>query len=71
MSAEPANDDFPEDLAREILVFGDRDPKFGGQAAAYALAHRLALKGLKVRVEIPGRSGADWNDVLLETRRAA
>lgn len=61
----------PPDPAREILVFGDRDPKFGGQAAAYALAHRLALRGLKVRVEIPTRLGADWNDVLLETGRAA
>lgn len=61
----------PPDTAREIVVFGDRDPKFGGQAAAYALAHRLALRGLKVRVEIPARFGADWNDVLLDASRAA
>ncbi|KQO76444.1 toprim domain-containing protein [Methylobacterium sp. Leaf88] len=61
----------PPVTAREILIFGDRDPKFGGQAAAYALAHRLAQRGLKVRVEIPAGSGADWNDVLLEAGRAA
>ncbi len=61
----------PPDPAREVLVFGDRDLKFGGQAAAYALAHRLAVRGLKVRVELPARPGADWNDVLLEAGRAA
>lgn len=61
----------PPDGAREIVVFGDGDPKFGGQAAAYALAHRLSLKGLQVRVEIPARAGADWNDILLEKGRAA
>lgn len=57
--------------AREIIVFGDGDPKFGGQAASYALAHRLALKGLQVRVEISPRLGTDWNDILLETGCAA
>lgn len=53
---------------REITVFGDHDPKFGGQAAALALAHRLAVKGLEVRIEIPGfridpaQCGHDWAD---------
>lgn len=53
----------PPDDAREVIVFGDNDVKFGGQAAAYALAHRLAAGGLKVRVEIPPAAGCDWNDV--------
>lgn len=53
---------------REVTVFGDHDPKFGGQAAALALAHRLAVKGLEVRIEIPGfridpaQCGHDWAD---------
>jgi putative DNA primase/helicase len=58
----------PPDEVREVVVFGDHDLKFGGQAAAYSLAHRLACKGIKVRVEIPETVGDDWNDVLMKTR---
>lgn len=48
---------------REVFVFGDADAKFGGQAAAYALAHRLAARRhLHVAVHIPGRLGLDWAD---------
>ena len=39
-----------------------------GQAAAYALAHRLKGKGLNVTVEIPVRTDTDWNDVWRERR---
>lgn len=47
----------------EIVVFGDNDPKFGGQSAAYALAHRLAARQrLSVAVEIPQLAGKDWAD---------
>ncbi|MGA0595418.1 toprim domain-containing protein [Enterovirga sp. CN4-39] len=56
----------PPEAVREVIIFGDNDPKFGGQAAAHALAHRLAVRGRTVRVEIPDRAGFDWNDVLLE-----
>lgn len=54
----------PPEGCPEVAVFGDNDPKFGGQAAAWALAHRLAVKGIEVSVHIPDRTGADWNDVL-------
>jgi putative DNA primase/helicase len=55
----------PPDGVREVVVFGDNDPKFGGAAAAYTLAHRLAVRGLTASVEIPSAAGDDWNDVLL------
>jgi putative DNA primase/helicase len=55
----------PPPEAREVFVFGDNDKRFGGQASAYALAHRLAMKGINVRVELPSRTGMDWNDVLM------
>lgn len=48
---------------REVVIFGDNDPKFGGAAAAFALAHRLAVKGFAVDVRIPEQIGKDWADV--------
>lgn len=59
----------PPEGAREVVVFGDNDAKFGGHAAAYTLAHRLAVKNITVSVRIPDRSGTDWNDVLKNTSR--
>ena len=59
----------PPDVER-VVIFGDHDVKFGGQSAAYALAHRLTVKdGKKVRVAIPAEPG-DWNDVLKSDRVA-
>jgi putative DNA primase/helicase len=53
----------PPEAVREVAVFGDCDGKFGGQAAAYALAHKLAGRlGLKVDVRIPEATGKDWAD---------
>lgn len=51
----------PEAVKR-LLVFGDNDAKFGGQAAAYECAHRNAVKGVEVEVEIPAAKGTDWAD---------
>jgi putative DNA primase/helicase len=48
------------------VVFGDNDPNFVGQAAAYALARRVSTQNkIDTAVEIP-RSGKDWNDELFE-----
>lgn len=53
----------PPSGVKEVAVFGDCDAKFGGQAAAYALAHRLAGRlGLDVKVHIPRQMGRDWAD---------
>lgn len=53
----------PPPGCEEIVIFGDNDKKFGGQAAAYHLAHRLAAKHLPVgNVLIPQQPGEDWAD---------
>jgi putative DNA primase/helicase len=57
----------PPDDAVDIVIFGDNDPLFGGQSAAYTLAHRLAVGGNRVEVRIP--PAGDWNDELI--RRSA
>lgn len=47
----------------QVCIFGDNDPTFAGQAAAWHLAHRLAIKGIQVEVRIPENHG-DWNDLI-------
>jgi len=49
--------------ADEVVIFGDNDVKFAGQAAAFSLAHKLALKRHVVSVQIPTSPGEDWADV--------
>lgn len=60
--------------ADEVIIFADNDDRFGGQAAAYALAHRIktqkATRDLDVKVMLPKLAGTDWNDELLGHRRA-
>jgi putative DNA primase/helicase len=51
----------PEGL-RRLIVFGDNDENFTGQTAAYSLANRLSLKGIKTEVRIPSKTGTDWAD---------
>jgi putative DNA primase/helicase len=53
----------PPITARNIIVFGDNDANCTGQAAAWSLAHRLNIEGLRAEVRIPDLEG-DWNDVL-------
>jgi putative DNA primase/helicase len=53
-----------------LIIFGDRDNSFAGQAAAYALAQRAVAAGIKVTVELPDLVG-DWNDVLMSMQKGA
>ena len=50
-----------------VVVFGDHDANFAGQAAAYRAAHRLALRGTEVEARIPPTVG-DWLDELNRRR---
>jgi putative DNA primase/helicase len=52
----------PPDGVGRVVVFGDNDASFTGQAASYALAKRLKREGYEVDVRIPERTGADWAD---------
>lgn len=55
--------DPPEGITK-IVIFGDSDPNFCGQQAAYSLANRLYSKDFLVTVEFP-EIGKDWNDFLI------
>lgn len=48
----------------ELSIFGDADCKFGGQAASFALAHRVscARSPIACTVHIPEALGTDWAD---------
>ena len=60
---------YPPEGVDTVTIFGDNDAKYGGQKAAYALAHKLAMKGFTVNVRIPPDAGMDWNDVLFHIER--
>lgn len=61
----------PPENCDEVAIFGDSDPKYGGQAAAYRLAHKLAVKDVAVTIHLPPNLGEDWADVWANRRRAA
>ena len=53
----------PPPEARRIIIFGDNDANYVGQASEYALARRLRSDERVVEVQIPAEAGSDWNDV--------
>ena len=61
MNSNGLQDFIPPAGVESVVVFGDNDASFTGQAAAYALAKKLVLSGVKARVEIPETMG-DWRD---------
>lgn len=66
ISAQGIESFIPPAGVRAITIFADHDLNYTGQAAAYRTAHRLALKGYAVTVNIPDAPG-DWLDVLRAT----
>lgn len=46
-----------------VVILADNDVNFAGQRSAYILANKLALKGIKVTVIVPGKPGQDFLDV--------
>jgi putative DNA primase/helicase len=52
----------PPEGVRAVLVCGDSDESYTGQAAAYSLAKKLRAAGLSVEVAIPEAFGVDWAD---------
>jgi len=59
----------PPKVVRKVMVFGDNDKNYTGQAKAYHLANRLVTQfNLEVDVMIPKVVGSDWND---EMKRGA
>lgn len=52
---------------REVTIAADNDPP--GRRAAKAAAARWRAEGRAVRVAMPDKPGADFNDVLLERKR--
>ena len=58
----------PPPAVKRLFVFGDNDLNYAGQAAAYAMGHRLGAvtdRKFLVDVRIPYHvtAGEDWNDV--------
>lgn len=61
----------PPGEAHEIVVFGDNDLNFTGQAKAYELANRLEVQfRRRAKVMVPPKVGTDWNDYHLENEPA-
>lgn len=62
--------EIPEQIKR-VVIAGDNDGSYVGQAAAYALAKRLKAQGKIVEVMIPPTIGEDWNNVISRKDRPA
>lgn len=55
----------PPEETETVVIYGDNDQNYAGQAAACALANKLVVKyKKKVEVRLPPSVGCDWNDML-------
>jgi putative DNA primase/helicase len=60
----------PPEGVEHVIIYGDNDKSYTGQATAYALAHRLTSEGYGVTVRIPFEAGTDWLDEWLVSMSA-
>lgn len=62
----------PPPGADEVVIFGDNDRNYTGQAAAYALARLLRRDNpeIEINVKIPSQPGTDWADVWMKEASA-
>jgi putative DNA primase/helicase len=56
----------PPKEVRKIVICADNDANYAGAKSGYALANRLYLRDYIVSVEMPGKAGNDFNDMLEE-----
>lgn len=56
----------PPHGTKELVVFADNDVHYAGYAAAYALANRIALSNIDVKVSVILPKLGDFNDDLLK-----
>lgn len=64
ISAEGMKAWVPPAYVKKVLIMGDNDLNFTGQAAAYEAARNLVLHHkLEVEVHIPQTTGSDWADL--------
>jgi phage/plasmid primase-like uncharacterized protein len=59
------------DGPEQLIVLADNDLNGAGQRAAEAVKQRWLMPGCSVAVLMPDEPGSDFNDVILEMRRAA
>jgi len=52
----------PPEGVKRVLIAGDNDASYTGQAAAFSLARRLVRDGYQVEIQIPDTEGRDWAD---------
>ena len=52
----------PKDV-KHVVIFGDNDESYTGQASSFVLARKLKNKGFSVSVRIPETVGTDWADL--------
>jgi putative DNA primase/helicase len=62
ISAGGVRDWEPPEGIRRVSIFGDNDENYTGQSAAFALAHKLSMRGIATEVRIPDKVGTDWAD---------
>lgn len=62
ISAGGVRDWIPPAGIKHVMVFGDNDANYTGHSAAYSLANRLELKGVKTEVFFPAEVGKDFAD---------